>query len=291
MANLSAANQLNTQDFMHAIDMLGIGGADVCIHASIKSFGAPLQCGLAGISDAFLQKDCTILVPSFSDLFEAAPAPPYMPLQNGAGDYSYFRWKSYANAQPFDPSSKEISTDEMGIFPKHILEDARSIRGNHPLNSFTALGRHAHALVHTQAPCDVYAPLKQLCAAGGYILLMGVGLNRATILHYAEQIAGRRPFIRWSFDRNGEIMPVSAGGCSEGFACFRPVLRRHAKSIRVANSEWHCYKAAEMVERCAAAIRTNPHMTHCADAHCDRCRDAIRGGPLLDAVLRARGFH
>lgn len=46
MANLSAANQLNTQDFMHAIDMLGIGGADVCIHASIKSFGAPLQCGL-----------------------------------------------------------------------------------------------------------------------------------------------------------------------------------------------------------------------------------------------------
>lgn len=277
MASLS----LDTQDLIHAIDTLGIGGADICIHASMKSFGAPLQCGIPGIIDAFLQKGCTILVPSFSDQFEVAPIRKYMPPQNGTGDDSYFFQKIDTPMPSFDPCCKEISVEEMGIFAKSVLEDARSVRGNHPLNSFTALGSHARALVRHQTPRDVYAPLRQLCAEDGYILLMGVGLNRATILHYAEQLAGRNPFIRWALAPNGAVMPVSAGGCSEGFACFEPVLRSHARTMRIADSEWQCYKATEMVAACVAALRSHPSMTHCADMHCDRCNDALLGGPIL----------
>ena len=46
--------ELEQVDFLNAIKELGISGADVCIHASVKSFGAEINCGIKGIVQAFL---------------------------------------------------------------------------------------------------------------------------------------------------------------------------------------------------------------------------------------------
>jgi len=64
--------------------------------------------------------------------------------------------------------------------------------------SFTGLGAFAHPLVDPQAPQSAYAPLEALVQYGGAIVVMGVGLTTMTFLHYAEQRAGRFPFVRWA---------------------------------------------------------------------------------------------
>lgn len=281
MGSMFGSVEIGKPEIVSAINSLGISGADVCIHSSMRSFGAPLKHGLQGIVDAFMERHCTIMVPTFSDIYEVRPTKQFMPEQNGAGDYSFFLEQSYAEITPFDVNSKEISAGDMGAFPKFVLESEGSVRGNNPLNSFTALGANAKRLVGRQSFKDVYAPLKQLCADDGYVLLMGVGLESATIIHYAEQIAGRVPFVRWAYDENRKVVPVSAGSCSEGFRNLDGILDIYAKKITVGSSRWVCYKAREFLDICSRAIRNMPNITHCDDKDCDRCNDAIKGGPQL----------
>lgn len=265
---------------INAINSLGISGADVCIHSSVRSFAMPLKYGLKGIADAFVERHCTIMVPTFSDMYEAKPVEDLMPEHNGAGDYSYFMNKSYS-VNVFTPQSKEITVEEMGSFAKYVLDCEGSVRGNNALNSFTALGPNARRLVGGQTNKDVYAPLKQLYDDDGYVLLMGVGLESATIIHYAEQLAGRTPFIRWAYDNELKTVPVSAGGCSEGFRHFEDILDIYADKVTVGNSRWKCFKARQIVDVCSRAVKNMPHITHCDDKNCERCNDAVLGGPVL----------
>lgn len=272
---------LDVPDFVHAITKLGLSGSEVCIHASMRSFGADIKCGISGIVYAFLKQKCTIMVPTFSDMYEARPVDKYMPSCNGAGDYSYFLEKAETDIPPYDSTSKEISAEDMGIFSQYVLNDEKSVRGDHPLNSFTALGDSARQLVSGQTPQNVYAPLKQLCADDGYVLLIGVGLDAATIIHFAEQVAGRTPFVRWAYDKKRNVIPVSTGGCSKGFEHFHGALSDHAKKVTVAKSDWVCYKAADIVHVCQKCIENDPYVTHCGNKYCDRCNDAVCGGPVL----------
>lgn len=284
------STEISKSEIVNAINTLGISGADVCIHSSMRSFGAPIKNGLKTLTDAFMERFCTIMVPTFSDIYEVRPTKQFMPEQNGAGDYSFFLEQSYAEIKPFDVTSKEISAGDMGAFPKFVLETEGSVRGNNPLNSFTALGANAKRLVARQSFKDVYAPLKQLCADDGYVLLMGVGLDKATIIHYAEQVAGRTPFVRWAYDENRKVVPVSAGSCSEGFRNLDGILDIYARKITVGSSRWVCYKAQEFVDVCSRAIRNMPNITHCDDKECDRCNDAIKGGPQLPPDFWTKGL-
>ena len=52
--------ELEQVDFLNAINKLGIGGADVCVHASVKSFGAKINCGIKGIVN---YTPCVLKVP------------------------------------------------------------------------------------------------------------------------------------------------------------------------------------------------------------------------------------
>lgn len=268
----------NITDAIHA---LGLDGAEVCIHASMKSFGQPVKGGADAIIDAFLEKGCTILVPTFSNQYEAPPVPSFMPEQNGAGDYSYFLEQEYGAARPFDTASQEITAEEMGVFPQRVLLREGRVRGNHPLNSFTALGGSAERLVGGQTARDVYAPLRQLYDDDGFVLLMGVGLTSATIIHCAEQLAGRTPFLRWAYGQSGKTVPVLAGGCSEGFGHFEKALEGYARRAIVGESRWVCYRARDILDVCKERISADPNITHCGDPSCNRCNDAVKGGPDL----------
>ena len=259
-----------------AIQELGLNGKPVCIHSSLRSFG----CWMEGLVDAFLEQGCTVLVPSFSDIFEAPPVPEFMPAQNGAGDYSYFYEKEYEDVGPYHTGRNEVSVEEMGMFPALVLAHPNRFRGNNYLNSFASVGPLAQKLVAGQTNEDVYAPLAELYALDGFVLLMGTGLDTATAIHYAEQQAGRIPFVRWSKDENGSTVPVRAGGCSEGFPKLEPMLAPYEKQITVENSLWRCYRIRDLVDTAEKAFRKNPLVTHCGDPNCARCNDAAKGGPF-----------
>lgn len=272
---------MHIKDFEKAIETLNLQNKSVCIHSSIKSFGEKID--LDELTNAFLNSGCTILTPAFSYDFEAPPIEIYNPLQNGIGDGSWYAKRKMPKPKCFNVLSKDISTSDMGVFSQFILNHEKCIRGNHALNSFVALGENAKALVENQTNFDVYAPFEKLLHENGYVLLMGVDLTKATIIHYAEMLAGRNLFVRWAYDENGKTIPILVGSCSEGFNNLENALKNAAKEIYVGKSKWVCYPVRNMVEICTELIKKNPNITHCDDENCDRCNDMMLGGPILSA--------
>jgi aminoglycoside 3-N-acetyltransferase len=262
-------------EIRNAVRAMGLAGRPVCAHSSLRSFGW-VEGGAGAVVDAFPAEGCTLLVPTFSGAaFEAWPDPPDAVERNGwSGPFPAER----NPGDVYSPASAVIDAD-MGAIPAAVLARPGRVRGAHPLDSFAAVGPLAHALVSGQGPRHVYAPLEALVAAGGAVVLMGVGLDRMTLIHMAEQRAGRALFVRWARDAGGEIVRVRVGGCSGGFGHLAAALAPAIRQTNVGQSRWMVMDAAEVLELATAAIRANPRITHCGNAACDRCNDAVLGGP------------
>lgn len=266
-------------DIHHAIQALGLANQPLCVHASLRSFGW-VEGGAQTIIEGLLAASCTVLVPAFSDKFGVAPLPTMHRLQNGS-DYDWVMRKAWPGVDKiYTPASNAIEKAEMGAIPAAVVQWPDRQRGNHPLCSFAALGPLAEVLVATQAPLAVNAPLKTLAELKGYVVLMGVGLESMTLLHLAEQQAGRNPFRRWANDQNGETMEVEMGGCSDGFGKLAAILAPLMRETQVGQSHWRIFPAQETLTLAADAIRRDPLLTHCGRSPC-RCDDAVLGGPLL----------
>ena len=274
------------RDVYTAAHTLGVSGRPLCVHASLRSFG-----WVAGdaptIITGLLEAGCTLLVPTFSwDTFAVAPPPHQGLAQNGTspGYYETLQQTPSGVARIYAPDAPDLDRADMGALPAAVLAMPGRVRGSHPLCSFAAVGPLANELVAVQQPLQVFAPLRALAEAGGSVVLMGVGLTAMTLIHLAEQLAGRNPFRRWANGPDGQPMAVEVGGCSDGFGKFAPILAPVMQSTVVGQSRWRVYPAQEMLERTAQTIRNEPTMTHCGRADCNRCDDAVLGGPILTST-------
>jgi aminoglycoside N3'-acetyltransferase len=268
---------VTSQDIRDAIRSLNLSNRPLCVHSSLRSFGR-LEDGAATIIEALLSEGCTIVVPSFTDEFEVPPPANRRLLRNGY-DYDAAVQPQSATLRWYSPESQAINRD-MGALPAAIVATPGRQRGDHPLNSFSAIGPMAAKLIEGQRPLKVYAPLTALAEADGWVLLMGVGLDRLTLIHAAEEHAGRTLFRCWSRDRDGQIVESQIGSCSAGFERLGEALAPLERNIDVGSSRWRAYPAAELVELAAQTIRNDPSITRCDNPNCRYCRDAILGGPI-----------
>lgn len=220
--------------------------------------------GAATIVDALLERGVTVVVPTFSGAAFEVPVSP-APAEDGAPQGA---------ATIFMAESREIDAS-MGALPREVLAPPCHRRGNHPVDSFTAIGPLAEDLVREQTATDVYAPLRAVGERDGAIVLAGVGLNWMTLIHLAEAEAGRRLFRCWARVPGGEIVPTVAGGCSEGFLAFEPVLAPIERSTGVGSARWRAFPVAGALELAVAAIRADPEITPCTDPSCERCGAGI----------------
>ena len=269
------------QNITRAAVACGLRGAVLCVHSSLSSFGHVVG-GARAVVDGLLDADCTVMVPAFSYSFAADAPPDQRPTRN-AWDYCNYQCSSNASSGVFSPSSNEID-DVMGAVAIAIVNTDGRSRGDHPLNSFAAVGPMADELVTGQRPLDVYAPLRELGRLRGYIVLMGVDLRTTTALHLAERMAGRVLFRRWAIDRDGSTIQVAVGGCSRGFNSLGPALRPIERRATIGRSQWRIFPIAGLLERASEAIREQSAITRCGVPECDRCIDAIAGGPILDGA-------
>lgn len=268
------------EDIRRAIRAAGLSGQPLCVHSSLRSFGQ-VEGGAVTVVRALLDEECTVLVPTFSLTFSIPPPPDMRPPRN-AWDYDHPIPDPLGVGRSYTPETNEVG-GWLGVIPATVLEMEGRVRGNHPLNSFSAVGPLAHELVDRQAPDDVYAPLERLAELGGYVVLMGVGLTSMTLIHLAERMAGRTMFRRWANDIDGAAMMVEVGSCSTGFDRFDPVLAPFERRTMVGDSSWRIFPAGPALEAATQAIRDDPTITHCGKADC-RCNDAVLGGPILDAT-------
>jgi aminoglycoside 3-N-acetyltransferase len=115
-----------------------------------------------------------------------------------------------ANTQLFDPQTTPTA---MGAIPEAFRSYPGTLRSNHPLGSVCANGHLAHEIT-AQHALELYegpgTPFEKLYDLDAWTLLLGVGFNRCTSLHYAESLApNRRTMIsRFPIDENGALVWV-----------------------------------------------------------------------------------
>jgi aminoglycoside 3-N-acetyltransferase len=179
----------------------------------------------------------------------------------------------------YHQEENDLSVRDMGSFPAAVLAMEARVRGNHPLNSFAAIGVRADELTNEQSWEDVYAPLRKLVELDGKLLMMGTDLTSLTFIHYAEQVAGRMPFIRWAVDSSGETRRARIGSCSRAFNNLQLSIEHLRKNASFRQSKCQLLPAGETLNILVEAINNNPNITHCKDNMCLRCSSAVMGGP------------
>jgi aminoglycoside 3-N-acetyltransferase len=263
-----------------AIRELGLAGLPLEVHSSLRSFGR-VEGGAATVVDSLLAEGCTVVVPTFtSPAYLVEPPESMRPNRNGI-DYEAADGRAGGANRVFAAETNDVNST-MGAIPAEVLARPERVRGSNPLCSFAAVGPLADR-VREQRPLDVYAPLRIFAAKDGWALLMGVDLRSLTLLHLAEEKAGRRLFRRWANGPDGKPMEVEVGSCSQGFLDFEPILAPLARETLVGESRWVAYPARETLALAAETIRAKPGITHCGDADCLRCRDAMAGGPRVSS--------
>ena len=233
-----------------------------------------------------LDAGCTVVVPTCSSTFEVAPPIAQRIARNGIDYDTYFAARPVP-VTIYNPGSGEVDR-YMGAVPKAVLAMEGRIRGNNPLNSFAALGPLSRDLIERQTALDVYAPLKRLSELGGAFVLMGTRLTSMTALHLSEEMAERTLFRRWAIGPKGDLIQVAVGSCSSGFQKLDGRLSGIEQQSLVGNSKWRIFPADQMLQIASDTVRIDPIITHCDQASCRRCPDAVTGGPTLFSTSLSR---
>ncbi len=278
---------LATADITAAARDAGLAGRPVCVHSSLRSFGHVVD-GPDGVVQGLLGAGCTALVPTSSFRFCRAPKPagaPSWPF-NSEDDGS-IPPPGTVPSQGFDVTA-EFVDPAMGAVPAAVLRNPSRVRGDHPLNSFTAIGPDAVGLVGGQTAADVYAPLAELVARGGAVVCMGVGLDAMTLLHLAEAGAGLRLLHRWALLSDGRVVEAVHGGCSRGFERLADAVDPVERTRSVGSSRWRVFDAAEILATATERFRNVPTAGLCEFADCVRCRDQAACAAARDLPDPAR---
>lgn len=126
----------------------------------------------------------------------------------------------------FDPLTTPTT---MGAVPETFRSFPGTLRSYHPLVSVCANGRLAREITqdHAMEFCEGKGtPFEKLYVFDARTLLLGVGFNRCTSLHYAESLvpARRTAISRFPLLQNGEPVWVEKPDMSSDHAGHFPVV-------------------------------------------------------------------
>ena len=157
------------EDIKAGLMRLGLKKGDtVGVHSSLSSFGY-VEGGADTVIDALLEtvgeRGNIVMSTHSANLSEDKRTPEMIAL----GISWLFR------ILPYDPSKTPVTT---GIIPETFRKRKGVVRGLHPSLSIAASGPKAKVLSEGW---------HRLCELDGYILLIGVGLDRCTAMHLAEK--------------------------------------------------------------------------------------------------------
>lgn len=163
----------------------------------------------------------------------------------------------------FDPATTPTS---MGAIPEAFSTFPGTMRSFHPLVSVCANGRHARMITkdHALEFCEGRGtPFEKLYELDGFTLLLGVGFNRCTSLHYAESLTpGRRKSTsRYVLEQGGETIwvenPDMAADNGEHFPVVGDMFLAagRVKRARIGNAEALLFSTRDLVDFAEAYFR------------------------------------
>ena len=254
-------------DLLDDVSRLGLEPGDlVVVHSSFRALGRPggAPADLIRTFMEALGPGGTLMMPTFT--------------------YSYAGlWEM----QPFDRDASPGLLN--GILSETLRRYPRALRSAHPTYSVAALGRYAEAITRNRDAASAlgfgssYETAHQL---GAKVLLLGVGNDRNSMLHYAETVAGV-PYldIPWRAItgqtalvlKNGAPveapLPPEYPGCSLGFGVADAYLEEQGilKRGKIGSAASLLMSSEAMVAAVAARLRREPGWLLCHTFGCEPC--------------------
>ncbi len=263
---------LTFRDFLAALRRLEIERSfPVIVHSSLSAFGH-VQGGAETLLGALMGSFQTIVMPTFT--YKTMIIPELGPENNacryGSGMVSNQLAEIYRPNLPADRL--------MGIVPETLRRRTNAQRSNHPVLSFSGL--NASEALSAQSLDEPLAPLHALRLAGGWVLLMGVNHTVNTSIHYAERLAGRKQFVRWSLISDGVVEFEGFPGCSDGFEAIAPHLKEITRQVVIGPAQIIAVPLEGLVKVVGSRLAADPLALLCANPDCERC-NAVRSDQIL----------
>lgn len=154
-----------------------------------------------------------------------------------------------------------------------------ALRSAHPTYSLAAIGRGAAELLdgHERVGATaIDSPLDRLAAAGGLVLLVGVGHTSNTTVHVGEFHADAA-YLGIPFDPAWPTHGYDRfPGCSRAFGVLeRPLRERGAiRDGKVGNALAQLAPGSAVIDKTIELLRADPAALLCNDPACYRCSRA-----------------
>jgi aminoglycoside 3-N-acetyltransferase len=257
---------LSFRELSNALRQLNLGQKPAIAHASLSAFGQ-----IHGAADTLLGALLTVapslLMPTFTYQTMITPndGPPNNGITYGSGKDANRR------AVFFDPDMPADKT--MGILSETLRQHPKARRSLHPIYSFA--GINVDEAIFAQTIEDPFGPIEVLTRADGWVLLLGVTHVSNTSIHYGEQLAGRRQFIRWALSFGRVVECPRWPGCSGGFDQISPHLEWFTQKIQVGSALVQAIPLKSLVAVVQELIAEDPRALLCKSPDCERC-NAIR---------------
>ena len=255
------------RELANSLRSLGISHEHpVIAHASLSAFGA-VSGGAEVVVGAMLAVFDRVMMPAFT--YKTMLTPEAGPPDNGL-DYGSQRDLNRM-AEFFEP---DMPCDRLiGAVAEAMRRHSLAWRSPHPILSFA--GIDLEDVLEAQSLEDPLAPIHELAAQEGYVLLLGVNHTANTSIHYAERLAGRAQFVRWALTPSGAVECPGFPGCSAGFEDIAPDLADISRKSLAGSAPIQAVPLGELLQCVQARIESDPAALLCASPDCLRCQ-AVR---------------
>jgi aminoglycoside 3-N-acetyltransferase len=251
------------RDFVTGLRKLEVDRArPVIVHASLSAFGelhGGVESVIGGLSSSFN----TWLMPAFTYKTMITPelGPPDNGMSYGSGKDANRMAEIFRLDMPVDPL--------MGVLAEAVRSHPKAKRSSHPILSF--VGINSSMIVTSQSIKEPLAPIQALNEAQGWVLLLGVDHTANTSIHYGEQLAGRKQFIRWALTSKGVIPCHRFPGCSAGFEAISPYLEGVVRKTNVGEALVQAIPVADLLDTVCSLLADDPLALLCSAQDCERC--------------------
>ncbi len=242
---------------------LGLDGSrPVIAHASLSAFGN-VQGGAETLVGALLATAQGVMMPTFTYRTMITPrvGPPNNAIAYGRGEHANSLAEFYHPDMPADPL--------MGVAAETLRRHPQAQRSNHPIYSFSGVG--IDDILATQSLADPFAPIRALLEAQGLVLLLGVDHTANTSIHYGEQLAGRKQFVRWALTPRGVVECPHWPGCSRGFEAIAPQVAPITQERRIGAARVRLLPLSDLLKTVVRLIAKDPLALLCNNPSCPRC--------------------
>ena len=202
---------------------------------------------------------------------------------------------------PFDPAN---SPSAVGIISEVFRKRPGVLRSLHPVHSVAAFGKRAAYVVagheHCPTGCGQGTPYMKVAELGGKIMLLGVDMDRNTMMHTLEELVDSRYLLTLAipapkyppYNGQGDFVLKKFPPGHRDYLNISGLLRQEGVMIEglIGNAVTKVMDARRLLEVGQRVLREDPLFFICHNEHCNFCRFARNQYAEIPDVIH-RGNH